>query len=258
MSLFRTYIIPHGDEILSLPNKESEEMNQKIKEVTKDDQSETIVIISPHSLRISTGIPVINTVYLAGYYRIGKRVIRRNYESDKDFNYRLIKSAELLVETNFITTEGKLSKFPLDFGAIIPLTFFGKKKVSLIGQWRSNDKEKLISFGKNLYDSVWHDERTISVVFSADQAHSHSKKGPYGYDERAEIYDDMVIKALKTNNFEDLINLDESFISGAKPDSYWNLLTFYGFISKGNLTSTFHYYYLQDYFGMLLATGDKK
>ena len=92
-------------------------------------------------------------------------------------------------------------------------------------------------------------------MFSADQAHTHSKVGPYGFNLKAKKYDNIVINAIKKNRFNELIELDEDYIKEAKPDSYWNLLMFYGFTRRGNLVPKFHYYYLQEYFGMLLATA---
>jgi|YelNatPaOPRAMG01_1025707.scaffolds.fasta_scaffold05487_12 aromatic ring-opening dioxygenase LigB subunit len=255
MVLSNVYVIPHGDEILSMPNSESATMNKKIKEVTRNDNSDTIVIISPHSLRMEAGASLINTVHLSGYYKIGNMVIRKNYETDRELNAELLKSSHSLIETTFVTTEGKLSRFPLDFGSLIPLSFFGKRKVSLIGQWRTDAKEKLIDLGERIYDVVSQTDRKVSVIFSADQAHAHSRKGPYGYDERAKKYDEIVIKSLRKNDFNELIQLDSEFIQGAKPDSYWNLLSFFGFIREGNMVPRFHYYYVQIYFGMLLATA---
>ena len=256
MVLVRTYVIPHGDEVISLPNPESRLMNRAISKVTKNDPSETLLIISPHSLSLPNGLPVINTKYVSGMYKIGKITIKGEYETDRELNSRLVEKSKHFVRTNFVTSEGKLSTFPVDFGTLIPLKFFGKKKISMLGQWRTSRRSELISLGKKMFEAVSDSERKISVVFSADQAHTHSKSGPYGYDSRAKLYDKMMVKALESNRFEKIIALNDVFINGAKPDSYWNLLMFHGFATCGGLLPKFHYYYLQEYFGMLLATAE--
>ncbi|MCL4334022.1 MAG: hypothetical protein M1161_01890 [Candidatus Thermoplasmatota archaeon] len=256
MTLVKTYLIPHGDEILSFPNRESREMNKSIAKESKNDPSETILIISPHSLRIPCGLPVVNTQYLSGKYEIGKSTLKGEYETDRELNSLLIKKSKYFVETNFVTTSGKLSTFPVDFGSLIPLTFFCDKKVSLLGQWRTSKRDLLISLGRKMFEVVSKSERKISVVFSADQAHTHSKKGPYGFDTRAKKYDSIVKKAIESNKFDELFSLDDDYIEGAKPDSYWNLLMLHGFIEQGSLKPKFHYYYLQEYFGMLFATAE--
>ncbi|MGC8562964.1 MAG: hypothetical protein ACP5NO_07225 [Thermoplasmata archaeon] len=254
--LHKTYLIPHGDEILSLPNPESKSMNKAITTATKNDSSQTVLIISPHFLRIPTGIPVINTQYLAGKYKIGKNMLEGGFETDRELNSQLFKSSRYFVETGFVTTNGELSTFPIDFGSLIPLTFFCKKKVSILGQWRTPKRKLLIELGEKMYDVVSRINTEVSVVFSADQAHTHSKAGPYGFNRKAKKYDSMVIEAIKKNRFDDLIALDDEYIDAAKPDSYWNLLMFHGFTMRGNRVPKFHYYYLQEYFGMLLATAD--
>lgn len=256
MTLVRTYVIPHGDEILSLPNKESKTMNRAITKGTGGDKSDTILIISPHSLMIPSGIPVMNTRYLTGVCKVGNRTIRGKYETNRGLNSDLIRSSKYFLETNFVTADGKLSNFPMDFGTLIPLRFFKKKKISMLGQWRTPKRGVLIDLGKRLFDVVSHSDEMISVIFSADQAHAHLKTGPYGFDPRARKYDDLVIESIKANNFEKLIKLSDAFISGAKPDSYWNILMFHGFTTRGNIQPEFYYYYLQKYFGMLFAVAE--
>ncbi|MEM4089781.1 MAG: hypothetical protein QXQ46_03375, partial [Thermoplasmatales archaeon] len=90
MSLSRVYVIPHGDEIISMPNENAKKMNRKIREVVKGDPAETVLIISPHSLRISSGIPVINTLYATGEYTIGKKIVSGNYQINKELNSRIM------------------------------------------------------------------------------------------------------------------------------------------------------------------------
>ncbi len=257
MTLERAYIIPHGDEILSLPNEESRKMNEVIKKYTRDDSADSIVIISPHSLRLNKCIPVINTKYLSGYYKIDGLRIRKKYDNNRDLNRIILSKCKNTDEVNFVTSEGKLSSFPVDFGSLIPLQFFRPKRISIIGQWRTNEREKLIDFGKSLFHSLDESGDRVTVIFSADQAHTHNPAGPYGYSPDAKKYDDLVIKALESSDFEQIINIDEKIIENAKPDSYWNLLSFYGFITEASLKPIFRYYYVQEYFGMLFADTSK-
>ena len=102
MVLVKTYVIPHGDEVISLPNPESRLMNRAISKVTKNDSSETILIISPHSLSLPNGLPVINTKYVSGRYKIGKMMIKGEYETDRELNSRLVEKSKHFVRTNFV------------------------------------------------------------------------------------------------------------------------------------------------------------
>ncbi len=253
MVLEKAYIIPHGDEIISQPNDESRIMFETINEYTRKDKSDSIIIISPHSLRLNRSIPVINTEHLYGNYKIDKKVIRKSYSTNREINRLIISNCDNTEEVNFVTAEGKLSRFPVDFGSLIPLTFFNPKKVSILGQWRTNNRNALVEFGKCLARIVKESSYNISVIFSADQAHTHNPKGPYGYSEMARVYDDLVVETLKNNNFEKLKSIENEIIENAKPDSFWNMLTFSGFIEEASLKPIFRYYYVQEYFGMIFA-----
>ena len=255
MTLENVYVIPHGDEIISRPNRESSIMHDRIIGLIKDDASDSIAIISPHSLRLKHHIPLINTEHLGGRYRIGNKLLKRTFESDSLLNQRIISSCKNVEEVNFVTSSGPLSVFPLDFGALIPLSFFRKRKISLLGQWRDGPRDDLVSFGRELYHSVEMMPYKITVIFSADQAHTHNAAGPYGYSSNASHYDKMVIDAISTGNFIDLKGINDEIIETAKPDSYWNMLSFYGFTDEAGRKTSFEYYYVQDYFGMLLAKG---
>lgn len=258
MALEKVYVIPHGDELLSLPNEESRIMNDTIKKIANDDRSTSIVIISPHSLRLNKEIPVINTRFLSGYYRIGDRILRRRYESNRELNREIIMNCENSDEVNFITTDGRMSLFPLDFGSLIPLQFFHVKSISVIGQWRSEDRKALVDFGRCLYKIVESRNEKVSVIFSADQAHTHDLKGPYGYSKYAKTYDDLIIRSVKDNDFSELLTLDEEVLEKAKPDSFWNMLSYFGFIREASLVPRFGYYYVQEYFGMMFAYSANK
>ena len=47
MVLERLYVIPHGDEIIDVPNQESRELRDKITEVTREDNSDSIIVLTP-------------------------------------------------------------------------------------------------------------------------------------------------------------------------------------------------------------------
>ncbi|MEM3334644.1 MAG: hypothetical protein QXY47_01230, partial [Thermoplasmata archaeon] len=178
MVLKSVYIIPHGDEIISLPNEKSKIMNERIKEIARNDDSGTVVIISPHSIRLSKMIGVVNTEYLRGRLKIMDKTLMQLFMSDRSLNSNIINGAEETEEIIYMTDSGKNSVFPLDFGSMIPLYFFGKRKISLIGQSRLKNRKMLIEFGRKLYRITESYQGTVSIIISADQAHTHSKYGP--------------------------------------------------------------------------------
>ncbi len=255
MVLNRIYLIPHGDEILDLPNKEAKIMHNTILKETKNDDTEIGVIISPHSVRLSKGIAVINTEYFRGYYKLKNSILRKSYENYRELTLKIIKKCNEANELNFVTSGGPLSSFPLDFGTLIPLKFFKFKKIVLIGQPRNFELDRLKEFGMCLYDSIKEDKNRIDMIFSADQAHTHSSEGPYGYSPKSKIYDNKVIEAIKNDDFSNLYKIKEDIVNEAKPDSFWNMIILSGFLERGNIKLDFKYYYVEKYFGMLFAVS---
>ena len=76
MVLERLYVIPHGDEILDNPNKESKELRDKITEVTSGDNAESLLVLTPHGVSLSRGIAIINTENLYGEYQIKTALLK--------------------------------------------------------------------------------------------------------------------------------------------------------------------------------------
>ncbi|MHB1709591.1 MAG: DODA-type extradiol aromatic ring-opening family dioxygenase [Thermoplasmataceae archaeon] len=254
MVLKATYWIPHGDELIDLPNENSRVMAKKIAGSVGRDNSEVRVVISPHGLGLSRNIGVIMTENFAGSFGIATRTIRGKYRNDRILGGIIADSNPGIVErVTFATGSGPKSTFPVDFGTLIPLQFFPKGDLVMIGQPRFNRREELVEFGRSLFKILDEYDRQVSMVFSADMAHTHAVDGPYGYSTDAKVYDDAVQDMFRLNNFSRSIEIPESIIIEARPDSYWNLLIMLGFLQAGGIRMNMEYYYVEHYFGMLFA-----
>ena len=235
MVLKATYWIPHGDELIDLPNENSRVMAKKIAESASTDNSEVRVVISPHGLRLSRNIGVIMTENFAGSFRGATSTIRGKYRNDGKLAGIIADSNPGIVEmVTFATGSGPKSTFPIDFGTLIPLQFFPRGDVVMMGQPRFNRREELVEFGRILFKVLNEYDRQVSMVFSADMAHTHAADGPYGYSPSAKIYDDSVRDMFRVNSFSRSIEIPESVITEGKPDSFWNLLIMFGFHQAGD------------------------
>lgn len=254
MVLSKIYIIPHGDEIIERKNPEAEKMNALITALAAQETAETMVVLSPHGIRISDSVGVINTSYLHGDLVIGGHRIRRNFSVDRILADKISASVPGFTRSvSFITSSGPKSVFPLDFGSLIPVSFFGPESMVAIGQPRISNRERLWEFGRTLYSIVESHSNTVSVIFSADQAHTHSREGPYGFSELATEYEGKVKRAIETNSFDTLMKIPQSMIDSAKPDSFWNMIILGGFIQESKLRMHLDFGYVEHYFGMILA-----
>ncbi len=256
MTLTGLYLIPHGDEILDLPDENSRLMAEKIRHVTDADRSDSFAVISPHSLSLSKNLSVVLSSYLRVNYKLKTGALRKTYVNDRPLAERiLLADPDFTESASLIASSGPNSIFPMDFGTAIPLQFFHRKKVSMMGQPRISDREALVRFGRRLYRAIEEYEGSVSLIISADQAHTHSAAGPYGYSPDAEMYDSMVRDAVKTSNLSSLMKIDRDTISRAKPDSYWNMLILHGILMESGISLELDFYYVAVYFGMLLGHG---
>ena len=257
MTIEKVYVIPHGDEILDMPNRESAEMHDKIVQMTNADSSDIIVIISPHGLRLQEKVSVVGTQKCGGYYKTAKRRLRRMYNVDQQKAIDLAGATEGYSEiVSFLTASGPHSIFPMDFGMMIPLEFFKIRRIIPMGQPRPENVDGLVEFGRRL--KVWASKQKekVSIVISADQAHTHSSDGPYGYSGAAKEYDEIIQKSISESNLKQVLSLKNDFLQSAKPDSYWNMAILDGILHDGDIRMKFVYYYVQVYFGMLAAISE--
>ncbi|MGP6219905.1 DODA-type extradiol aromatic ring-opening family dioxygenase [Caldiplasma sukawensis] len=257
MTIENIFVIPHGDEILTRPNNESEIMFSSIREKTKNDRSEVILIISPHSVRLNNGIGIVHTENVSCYYEMDNFILKESRKVERKLAEKLSENFREGVLIDFVTSSGELSDFPEDFGSAIPLYFFKGRSVVIIGQPRISDRNLLIRFGQILHNVAENYGKKVTVIFSADQAHTHSKTGPYGYSPEADEYDNMIQEFFEKNKVYKIREVKDEIIEKAKPDSYWNMVILSGLMEGNNYVSKKVYYYMEKYFGMMFCTIEK-
>ncbi len=256
-------IVPHGEEILDPKDKESKKLRDAMDHVVKrfgELNLDTIVVFTPHNIRIGDHFAIILTEYASG--NLGKR--RLSFGCDRDLGETIYKNAKNksmpVVGVNFGALEGKSSRIMLDWGSFIPLYFLNKKhrKILLITPAREIERDVSIKFGELIGKVLKNYEKRIGIIVSVDQAHTHLESGPYGYSPYAKIFDERIIEILKENDFERLKDIDEKVIENAKPDSYWSFLILLGILRENsNFRVEYFQYALPSYFGMLVGLFKK-
>lgn len=254
MVLKDIYLLPHGDEIIDIPDDESAEMNRAIGKVVRRDAADVLAIASPHGVRLSKNIAVVNTERFDGSFELQTRNLNRKLFNERELAESILSHApDETEELGFVTSAGDKSVFPMDFGTLIPLEFFPDKPIVYLGQSRLTDRNKLRNFGANLYDALEEYDKNVSLIVSADQAHTHSDKGPYGYSSEAKEYEKIILDCIRSNDYSALLEIKEDMISDAKPDSYWNLVMLSSLLEKSNRKLEFDYHYVEIYYGMICA-----
>ena len=275
MTLLYACVAPHASEAieqLATPTtsnkfqKTRDGLRRIAKEVGRANP-ETIVIATPHNLRLWKKIGIITAENSTGTLRTSPRskaYVSLGVRCDVDFANKLLLRSTLrnlpVVGANYGTNEGISSDVPMDWGTLVPLWFMmrrcrNKPKVVIVTPSREIPLSKNFEFGRIIADQA-EAERSKRIVFvaSADQAHAHRKNGPYGFSKRAEEYDSFVLKAIRENQIGRIMGLKADFVESAKPDSLWQMAMLAGVADRIRLQAELISYEAPTYFGMICAS----
>ncbi|MDG6933717.1 MAG: hypothetical protein JRN68_03370 [Nitrososphaerota archaeon] len=219
---------------------------------------ETVVIVTPHNLRIRGVMGVIGTEYLTGTVVNGRHRIKIDIPTDRELANRIYSVAQKMklpvAFVNYGTDSGSNSRMPLDWGTIIPLHFLRSiKKAVLLTPSREIPWSNLVDMGVCVDKAASEFKRRVLFVASADQAHAHDKNGPYGYDPAAAKFDKLVLSILKGERLKELLSIDKTLVEDAKPDSLWQMLMLAGAIASHSMKLQYLQYDRPSYYGMLAA-----
>ena len=274
MPLVYACIAPHGSDIIpQLANREtikSFEPTRKgmlrIAQDVKRARPDTIIIASPHNLRVHQHIGIVtaenSSGTLNGWNAPSKSVklkVKCNPAMAKQLLSTALRRKLPAVGVNYGTFTGENSDMAMDWGTFIPLWFFAGKKsgkrprVLIVTPSREIPLEENVAFGRAIADLAKKSRERIVFVASADQAHAHKKNGPYGFHQAAAKYDKLVVNAIEHDDISSLNHLDKRFVENAKPDSLWQIAILSGIAEEVPLTPHLYSYQVPTYFGMICA-----
>lgn len=265
--------MPHGGEII--PELATPKAQQLLRETTtaartiaeeiKRTNPQTIVIASPHTLRLQNHIAIVTTENSTGELKgTGSRKVSLKLKCDREFARQLLRESTQqglpVVGANYGTAEGPTSDMAMDWGTLVPMWFIAKEervkaRVVIVAPSREIPLEQNISFGKVLA-RLAEKEKNHRVVFvaSADQAHAHQKSGPYGFHRAASKYDKFVSRAIRENRISSISRLTKRFVEDAKPDSLWQMAMLIGVTKVIEMRGSLLSYQVPTYYGMICAS----
>ena len=229
----------------------------------KEARPDTIVLASPHNLRLHKHMGVVTAENSSGRTTEGRREIRFRARCDVEFATKLAEAGEAaglpVVAANYGVIEGPLSDMAMDWGTMIPLWFFlrgthVRSKVVIVTPSREIPLAQNVEFGRVIAETAEGEKKRVAFVASADQAHRHQKSGPYGFDKRAAVYDRQVVDLIRHNKLEEIVNMSPSFVDGARPDSLWQMAMLVGALSVVPMKAELVSYQVPTYYGMLCAS----
>jgi aromatic ring-opening dioxygenase LigB subunit len=264
MPLVSAAILPHGG--AAIPGfKEGKadfsEVRRGMKEavgMVMSREPQTVVIASPHNMRVENNMAIVTAENYAGKLEEGSRKVTVARKCDvglaKSIYAIATKRRMPVVAVNFGTSSGPESKMPLDWGTMVPLWFFPRRvKVVVVTPSREIPWKDLMKMGECIGQASRLTPTRVSFIASADQAHAHSKSGPYGYDEAADEYDSRIVKLVKRDRLGSLMRFEPALIERAKPDGFWQMLILMGALKGKGLEPSCYSYSCPTYYGMLSA-----
>jgi aromatic ring-opening dioxygenase LigB subunit len=262
-------IAPHGGEIIpALSGKLSALYSPTTKGMRtlgiqmKVARPDTIVIASPHNLRLQKHLGVVTSEYSSGKLTDGRRQIKLRARCDVGLAKKIVEAAEAMalpvVAANFGALEGPMSDLAMDWGTLVPLWFVLKSaglksRIVIVTPSRGIPLKQNFEFGKAVAEVSEREEERVAFVASADQAHAHRKNGPYGFDPRAKKYDQRVVEAIKQQRLDSIMGMEAHFVEAAKPDSLWQMAILAGALAVVPMRGELISYQVPTYFGMLCA-----
>src|SRR5437867_9905149 len=272
MTLVYACLAPHGGEIIAeLASKamlpKFEETRAAMRVLAKrisETHPQTVVIASPHNLRLVSRIAVVVSENSSGTLRgSSNRSVSLHARCDIDFGRILLRQYEKeslpVVGANYGTATGSSSDMQMDWGTLVPLWFILKErklmpKILIVTPSREIPLRKNFVFGQLLGRLMSKDQkRKFVFIASADQGHAHSRTGPYGFSPFAAKYDDFVLRAIRDNSLKRIMRLNPRFVEKAKPDSLWQMVILAGINEVVPLRSQLLSYQVPSYYGMACA-----
>lgn len=276
MTLAYACIAPHGGEVI--PELASKSMLHKFTETRaamrvlarriSEAQPHTVVIASPHNLRLSSKIAIVISENSSGTLKGSNQSVSLRARCDVDFGKVLLRQSERedlpVVGANYGTAAGSSSDMQMDWGTLVPLWFVLKEKklksrILIVTPSRDIPLRTNFVFGQ-LLGRLMDKNRNRKFVFiaSADQAHAHSRAGPYGFSPAASKYDNFVLGAIRDNQLKRILRLKPRFIEEAKPDSLWQMAILAGINEAVPFRSELLSYQVPSYYGMACAGFEPK
>lgn len=273
MPLVFACIAPHGEPIIPSLCKRSERRKyavttrgmERLAEEMRAHRPETIVIATPHNLRLRGYIGVITAEFASGalpMFEPGPVRARIRVVCDRELADALLARAAArripAVGANWATASGPYSNLPLDWGTLVPLWFFLKgyrrpPRVLIVTPSREIPLEQNVRFGELIAEVAQRRRKRVVFVASADHAHAHLASGPYGYHPAAAEYDETMVRAIRRDELEMVLRLDPKVVEHAKPDSLWQVAMLHGVARRAGLRAQLLTYDLPAYYGMITA-----
>lgn len=211
-----TALLPHPPVVItavggceSLKVKNTEEAMQQVSREIMELAPETIVLVTPHAQTSMDNFSVYGDDLIKGNFgKFGAPDARFIFKNDIDF----IKGIDLELKSRFTKLNKINTVVSVDHGSGVPLYFLYKAgfkgKVVILNYSTSGPQDQL-ALGRTIRKIANDIGRKIVFIASGDLSHKLSPTAPAGYSPTAFKFDNLVIEAVKTGDYESLSNIND-------------------------------------------------
>jgi MEMO1 family protein len=169
--------------------------------------ADTLVVISPHSPRMSKPVGIWRGERLRGSLR-AFRVPHLAVDLPAD-------SMLADVVATLCTRRGldivSIAESSLDYGATVPLWFIaeaGWNRPTTVLAVDCADRDTLVALGETIAEAAASTRRRVALIASGDMSHRLTSGAPLGYDPRGREFDCWLVDTLERGAYRDLLRLD--------------------------------------------------
>lgn len=203
--------------------KQTIDAAEKVSRIIKEQNPQTIVLITPHGPAFEDAISISIHPRLKGNFEaFGAADISIGFETDDLLTRHILKKADRL-GINIIELTDDMAKnyrisLGLDHGALVPLYYLSKAgfkgqlvhiSVGLLSY------EEMYTFGKAVQMAIGMVGKKVAVIGSGDLSHRLTPDAPAGYSPLAADFDNQVLQAVQELNVKALLNMDKELIAEA-------------------------------------------
>jgi aromatic ring-opening dioxygenase LigB subunit len=264
MSLVFAAIAPHGT-LPEAPVPGADETHAALAELGRRFQAaapDATVVLTPHNVHVDGHFAVVLAGTLAGSLNeFDAPDVQLTCPVDVDLAAQAIASFHddglPVVGTSFGANDSDAATAPMDWGVLIPLWFMGGRSepqvpAVVVSPARDRPIGEHVRAGAALARAAAGSAKRVALIASADHGHAHDPQGPYGFDPAAAAYDETIVRLVREDRLDRLLDLDPAFVEAAKADSWWQLAMLHGALGDG-WRGEFLSYEASTYFGMLCA-----
>ena len=269
MPLVFAAIAPHGD--LAIPEACASDQRdlaaatqagmRELERRARAANPDLAIVLTPHNIHVTGAMAVITSARMAGTLPEAPEPVALDCKIDRSSALAVLEALHgegiPAVGVSYGGNVAEEAVMPMDWGTLIPLWYLGGRwdpqlPVVVVAPARDLVGASHVTAGWAIGRMAANSDRRIALIASADHSHTHDPSGPYGGHPAAKAFDKLVVDAVKANDLDRLLDVPDTLLEDAKPDSWWQLLMLHGALGR-DWEAELLSYEAPTYYGMLCA-----